>query len=52
MGPDIEVSQSRSVGQREPEGRFESALPAARFEDVSDGAGAYGLFAGGGEILR
>ena len=57
MGPDVEVSQSRSVGQGEPERRFESALSSAGFEDVGDGAGAEGVSLegvvdGGGELLR
>ena len=57
MGPDVEVSQSRSVGQSEPERRFESALSPARFEDVGDGAGTEGVSLegvvdGGGQLLR
>ena len=57
MGPDIDVPQSGSVGQRESEGRFESALSPSCFEDVCDGAGAggvtlEGVFDGGGEFLR
>ena len=57
MGPDVEVSQPRSVGQGEPERRFESALSPAGFEDVGDGAGAEGVSLegvvdGGGELLR
>ena len=57
MGPDVEVSQPRSVGQGEPERRLESALSAARFEDVGDGAGAEGVSLegvvdGGGQFLR
>ena len=57
MGPDVEGSQSGSVGQRKPEGRFEPALPPARFEDMCDGAGAEGVSLegvgdGGGQLLR
>ena len=57
MGPDVEVSQSRAVGQGESEGRFESALSAAGFEDVGDGAGTEGVSLqrisdGGGELPR
>ncbi len=57
MGPDIEVSQSWSVGQGEPERRLESALSPSRFEDVGDGAGAEGVSLervgdGGGQLLR
>ena len=57
MGPDVEVSQSGSVGQREPERGFESALSPASFEDVGDGAGAEGVAFegegdGGGQLLR
>ena len=57
MGPDVEVSQSRAVGQGKPERGFESALSPARFEDVGDGAGAEGVsfegvVDGGGEFLR
>ena len=57
MGPDVDVSQPRAVGQGEPERRFESALSAARFEDVGDGAGAEGVSLesvvdGGGQFLR
>ena len=56
MGPDIEVSQSGSVGQREPQRGFESALSASGFEDVGDGAGAEGVAFegecdGGGQLL-
>ena len=57
MGPDVEVSQSRSVGQSEPERGLESAPSPAGFEDVSDGAGTEGVSLegvvdGGGELLR
>ena len=57
MGLDVEVSQSRAVGQGKPERGFESALSPARFEDVGDGAGAEGVSLegvvdGGGEFLR
>ena len=57
MGPDIEVSQSGSVGQREPQRGFESTLSASGFEDVGDGAGAEGVAFegecdGGGQLLR
>ena len=57
VGPDVEVSQPRSVGQGEPERRLESAPSPAGFEDVSDGAGAEGVSLegvvdGGGELLR
>ena len=57
MGLDVEVWQSQSVGQGEPERGFESALSPARFEDVGDGAGAEGVSLegvvdGGGELLR
>ena len=49
--------QTGPVGQGEPEGRLESALPASGFEDVGDGAGAEGVAFegdgdGGGELLR
>ena len=43
MRPDVEVSQSGSVGQREAERGFESALSPSGFEDVGDGAGAEGV---------
>ena len=50
MGPDVEVSQSGSVGQGEAERRFESALSAAGFEDVEDRAGAEDItFEGDGD---
>ena len=57
MGADVEVSQSGSVREREAERRFASALSAAGFEDVGDGAGAEGVFFerecdGGGQLLR
>ena len=56
MGADVEVSQSGSVGQREAERGFESALSPAGFEDVGDGAGAEGVAFegecdGGGQLL-
>ena len=57
MRPDVEVSQSGSVGQDESEGRSQSTLSPTRFEDVGDGAGAEGVTLegvvdGGGEFLR
>ncbi len=57
MRPDIEVSQSGSVGQREPQRGFEAALSPTSFEDVGDGTGAEGVafegqVDGGGQLLR
>ena len=43
MRRDIEVADARVIGQRERDRRLLPALPAARFEDVRDGAGAEGV---------